>query len=55
MITSIFMLPQTLPGVMLIFVIFRFPPEALLVLVLIFPEKIRRSWSLIPYIPYLFF
>jgi hypothetical protein len=55
MITSIFMLPQTLPGAMLIFLIFRFPPEALLVLILIFPEKVRRSWTLIPYIPYSLF
>jgi hypothetical protein len=55
MITSILMLLQMLPGAMLIFLIFRFPPEALLVLILIFPEKIRRSWTLIPYIPYLLF
>jgi hypothetical protein len=45
MITSILMLLQTLPGAMLIFLIFRFPPEALLVLILIFPKKIRRSLS----------
>jgi hypothetical protein len=55
MITSILMLLQTLPGATLIFLIFRFPPEALLVLVLIFPEKVRRSWTLIPYIPYSLF
>jgi hypothetical protein len=55
MITSILMLLQTLSGAMLIFFIFRFPLEALLVLILIFPEKVRRSWTLIPYIPYSFF
>jgi hypothetical protein len=55
MITGIFVLPQTLSGVALIFLFLRFPLEALLVLVFIFPEKIRGSWSLIPYIPYLSF
>jgi cytochrome b subunit of formate dehydrogenase len=55
MITSILMLLQTLSGAMLIFFVFRFPLEALLVLILIFPEKVRRSWTLIPYIPYSFF
>jgi hypothetical protein len=55
MITGIFMLPQALSSAMLIFLFFRFPLEALLVLVLIFPEKIRRSWPLIPHIPYLLF
>jgi hypothetical protein len=53
MITGIFMLPQALFGAMLIFFFFRFLLEALLVLVFIFPEKIRESWPLIPYIPYL--
>jgi hypothetical protein len=52
MITSILMLLQTLPSAMLIFLVFRFPLEALPVLVLIFPEKVRRGWTLIPYIPY---
>jgi hypothetical protein len=52
MITNILVLLQTLPGAMLIFFVFRFPPEALLVLILVFPEKIRRSWTLIPYVPY---
>jgi hypothetical protein len=55
MITGIFMLPQALSSAMLIFFFLRFPLKALLVLVFIFPEKIRRSWSLIPHIPYLFF
>jgi hypothetical protein len=43
MITGIFVLPQMLSSAMLIFFFFRFPLEALLVLVFIFPEKIRRS------------
>jgi hypothetical protein len=55
MITSILMLLQTLSGAMLIFFVFKFPPEALLVLILVFPEKVRRSWTLIPYIPYSLF
>jgi hypothetical protein len=55
MITSILMLLQTLSGAMLIFFVFRLPPEALLVLILVFPEKVRRSWTLIPDIPYSLF
>jgi hypothetical protein len=55
MITSILMLLQTLSGAMLIFFVFRFPLEALLVLILVFPEEVRRSWTLIPYIPYSLF
>jgi hypothetical protein len=55
MIAGIFMLPQALSSAMFIFFFLRFPLEALLVLVFIFPEKIRRSWSLILHIPYLFF
>jgi hypothetical protein len=55
MITGIFVLPQALSDAALIFVFLRFPLEALLVLVFIFPEKIRGSWPLIPYIPYLSF
>jgi hypothetical protein len=55
MITGIFVLPQALSSVTLILFFLRFPLEALLVLVFIFPEKIRRSRPLISYIPYLFF
>jgi hypothetical protein len=55
MITGIFVLPQALFGAALIFLLLRFPLEALLVLVFIFPEKIRGGWPLIPYIPYLSF
>jgi hypothetical protein len=55
MITGVFMLLQALPSATLIFFLLGFPLETLLVLVLILPEKIRRSWPLIPYIPYLFF
>jgi hypothetical protein len=54
MIMGIFMLLQALPSVMLVFFLLGLPLEMLLVLVLILPEKIRRSWPLIPYIPYLF-
>jgi hypothetical protein len=53
MIAGIFVLPQALPNAVLILLFLRFPLEALLVLVLIFPEKVRRSRPLIPYIPYL--
>jgi hypothetical protein len=53
MIAGVFVLPQALPGAALILLFFRFPMEALLVLVFVFPEKIRRSWPLIPYVPYL--
>jgi hypothetical protein len=52
---GVFMLLQALPSATLIFFLLGFPLEMLLVLVLILPEKIRRSWPLIPYIPYLFF
>jgi hypothetical protein len=55
MITGIVVLPQALFGAALIFLFLRFPLEALLVLVFIFPEKIRRGWPLIPYVPYLSF
>jgi hypothetical protein len=55
MIMGVFMLPQALPSATLIFFFLRFQLKMLLVLVFILPEKIRRSWSLIPYIPYLFF
>jgi hypothetical protein len=55
MITGIFVLPQAFSSTALILFFLRFPLEALLVLVFIFPEKIRRSWPLIPHIPYLFF
>jgi hypothetical protein len=55
MITSVFMLPQVLPSATFIFFLLGFLLKMLLVLVFILPEKIRRSWSLIPYIPYLFF
>jgi hypothetical protein len=55
MITGIFMLPQALSSVMLIFFFLRFPLKALLILVFIFSEKIKRSWPLIPHIPYLLF
>jgi hypothetical protein len=40
MITGIFVLPQALSSVMLIFFFLRFPLKALLVLVCIFLEKI---------------
>jgi hypothetical protein len=39
----------------LVLFLLRFPLETLLVLVLVFPEKIRRSRPLIPYIPHLLF
>jgi hypothetical protein len=55
MIAGVFMLPQALSSAMLIFFFLRFLLEALLVLVFIFLEKIRRSWPLIPYVSYLFF
>jgi hypothetical protein len=55
MITGVFMLPQALPSATLIFFLLGFPLKTLLVLVFILPEKIRRSWPLIPHIPYLFF
>jgi hypothetical protein len=55
MITSIFMLPHALPSATLIFFLLGFPLKTLLVLVFLLPEKIRRSWPLIPHIPYLFF
>jgi hypothetical protein len=45
MIAGIFVLPQALSIAMLVFFFLRFPLKALLVLVFIFPEKIRRSWS----------
>jgi hypothetical protein len=53
MIAGFFVLPQVLPGPALILLFLRFPMEALLVLILVLPEKIRRSWPLIPYVPYL--
>jgi hypothetical protein len=53
MIMGIFVLPQAFFGAALIFFFLRFMLEALLVLVFIFPVKIRVSWPLILYIPYL--
>jgi hypothetical protein len=55
MITGVFMLLQALPSATLMFFFLGFPLETLLVLVLVLPKKIRRSWPLVPYIPYLFF
>jgi hypothetical protein len=55
MIAGIFVLPQALSSAALIFLFLRFPLEALLVLVFVFPEKIRRGWPLIPYVSYLSF
>jgi hypothetical protein len=55
MITGVFMPPQALPSATLIFFLLGFPLKTLLVLVFILPEKIGRSGSLIPHIPYLFF
>jgi hypothetical protein len=55
MITSVFMLPQALPSATLIFFFLRFLLKTLLILVFILSETIRRSWPLIPHIPYLFF
>jgi hypothetical protein len=52
MITGVVMLPQAPPNATLIFFLLGFPLKTLLVLVFILPEKIRRSWPLIPYIPY---
>jgi hypothetical protein len=40
---------------MLVIFLLSFPLETLQVLVLVFPEKIRRSRPLIPYIPHLLF
>jgi hypothetical protein len=54
MIACIFVLPQALSSAVLILLFLRFPLEALLVLVFVFPEKIRRGRPLIPYVPYLF-
>jgi hypothetical protein len=54
MITDVLMLPQALSSATLIFFLLRFP-LTLLVLIFILPEKIRRSWPLIPHIPYLLF
>jgi hypothetical protein len=53
MIAGVFVLPQALSGAALILLFFRFPIEALLVLVFVLPEKVRRSWPLIPHVPYL--
>jgi hypothetical protein len=53
MIVGIFVLPQALPSAALILLFLGFPLEVLLVLVLVFPEKIRRGRPLIPYVPYL--
>jgi hypothetical protein len=55
MITGVFMLPQALPNVTLMFFFLGFPLKTLLILIFILPEKIRRSRPLIPYIPYLLF
>jgi hypothetical protein len=55
MIAGIFVLPQALSGASLILLFLRFPLEALLVLVLVLPEKIRRARPLILYVPYLSF
>jgi hypothetical protein len=53
MIAGIFVLPQALSSAALIFLLLRFPLEALLVLVFVFLEKIKRGRPLIPCVPYL--
>jgi hypothetical protein len=55
MITRVFMPLQPLHSTTLVLFLLKFPLETLLILVLVFPKKIRRSRPLIPYIPHLFF
>jgi hypothetical protein len=53
-ISRIFPLPEAFPCAPLIFFFFSLPVETLLILILVFSQKVRGNWSLIPDMPDLF-
>jgi hypothetical protein len=55
MISRILPLPEAFPSAPLIFFFFGLVLETLLILILIFSQKMRENWSLIPNVPDLFF
>jgi hypothetical protein len=55
MISRILPLPEAFPSVPLVFFFFSLTLEMLLILVLVFSQKMRGNWLLIPNVPDLFF
>jgi hypothetical protein len=55
MIPRILSFPEAFPSALLVFFFFSFALETLLILVLVFSQKMRGNRSLIPYMPHLFF
>jgi hypothetical protein len=55
MILCILSLPEVFPSASLVLFFFSFSLEMHLILVLVFSQKMRRNWSLIPDVPDLFF
>jgi hypothetical protein len=54
MISLIFPLPEAFPSAPLIFFFFSFALETMLILILVFSQKMRGNWLLIPDVPDLF-
>jgi hypothetical protein len=55
MISRILSLPEAFPNVPLVFLFFSLALETLLILILVFPQKMRENQSLIPDVPHLLF
>jgi hypothetical protein len=55
MISCILSLPEAFPSAPLIFFFFSLALEMLLILILVFSQKMRGNWLLIPDVPNLFF
>jgi hypothetical protein len=55
MIPCILSLPDAFPSASLVLFFFSFSLETLLILILVFSQKMRGNWSLIPDVPDLFF
>jgi hypothetical protein len=55
MVSCILSLPEAFPSASLIFFFFSLALETLLILILVFPQKMRRNRPLIPEMPDLFF
>jgi hypothetical protein len=55
MISRILPLLEAFPSALLVFFFFSLALETLLILILVFSQKMRGNWSLIPNVPDLFF
>jgi hypothetical protein len=55
MISRILSLPEAFPSAPLVFFFFSLALEMLLILILVFPQKMRGNRSLIPDVPHLLF